>query len=173
MEGRATRLRRWWVFNLFNIYMSYLGSTPVLSIRNCLWPEPASLKDPRQCLSYQSLFCGWPCRPMRYLKRLSSGSCGDRKSCFSMPELGGLLYLLLFTLYSWRANLRYFKRQKCQFYLVGEIHTIAKQTFDLKWCLSFTWNNCNELMENWQFWCITTNNVHRCFFFVTLWCMTS
>lgn len=91
MEGRATRLRRWWVFNLFNIYMSCLGLTPVLSIRSCLWPEPGSLKDPRQCLSYQSLFCGWPCRPTRYLKQLSSGAHGDRKSCFSMTELGGLV----------------------------------------------------------------------------------
>lgn len=151
MEGRATRSTRWWVFNLFNIYMSYLGSAPVLSIRNCLWPEPASLKDRRRCLSYQSLFCVWPCRPTRYLKPLSSGAPGDRKSCFIMTEFRGLLYLELFTLHCWRANLRFFKRwsgQKYQLYLVGETRTIAKLTFDFKQCLHFMWNIyiCNELM---------------------------
>lgn len=110
MERRAPRLRRWWVFNLFNIYMSCLGLTPLLSIWNCLWPKPASLKDPRQCLSYQNLFCGWPRRPTRYLKPFSSGALGDRKSCFGWTEVERLLNLLLFTLLCWRANLRWFKR---------------------------------------------------------------
>lgn len=72
-ERRGTRLKRWWVFNLFNIYMSYSGLTQALSIWNCLWPLPASLKDPRQCLSYQNLFSGWPCGPASYLKPHSAG----------------------------------------------------------------------------------------------------
>lgn len=38
MERRGTCLKRWWVFNLFNIYMSYSGLTRALSIWNCLWP---------------------------------------------------------------------------------------------------------------------------------------
>ena len=72
-KRRGTRLKRWWVFNLFNIYMSYSGLTWALSIWNCLWPRPASLEDPRQCLSYQNLFSSWPCGPASYLNSLSPG----------------------------------------------------------------------------------------------------
>lgn len=148
MEGRATRLRRWWVFNLFNIYMSYSGLTPVLSIWNCLWPEPpsrtpdsvyhirtCSVADPAGpwdiwslclplclsvCLSLSASLSLSVC--LTLFLSLSPGAIGDRKSHFDLTELRGLLNLLLFTLHSWRANLRYFNSwsvQKCQTYLVG------------------------------------------------------
>lgn len=81
------------------------------------WRTPDSVYHIRACSVAD------PCRPTRYLKRLSSGARGDRKNSFNVTELGGLLYLLLLTFHCWRANLRYFKRwseQKCQFYLLGE-----------------------------------------------------